>query len=391
MNFILSIRNKVSILLVFLFFLSFPLIDAGSTVSYLSFEIIALLYLRDFIAYKQYKDVFFKYYSLVLVWAIVVTLLSVDRHRSFISLRFWVIPLIVYIAIVNMNIKRLFSYYVWIPTILLLCENIVLFIFWSKFSYLFVEYPVLKQVMVGFGDWFVKIYTSTVVLCILIGVYFFIKPSKNRNILLAVNFISAFLSYDRAFWFSLLLILLIYLMIEKFKLSIINLCKYLVVLIVSLLILAFIMQFIGMDLHYKERFATYSYWLSVVHVSPIYGIGVGRDSLHYYATSYPVPEYIMKINPFTPFTSHNFFLDLLVTQGAVGVILFLMLLYKINVYAIKTNINAEHRYVTLYMTIAIFSKFLVDNQFDNRKIFIFWFFILMGYLCTKQEKYSIAP
>lgn len=368
-----------------LFFMCVPLVDISGQISYLPFEIISLLYIKDFIADKNYKDDFIIWYSLVFVCGIVVTILSVNPHRSYLSLRYWFIPFLVYVTLSKINIRKVFSFYIWIPTILFLLENIILFIYWSKFSYLFNEYPILNSIMVSFGDWPAKIYTSTVVLCMIIGIYFLMAKSKNRSALLLVNFISAFLSYDRAFWFSLLLIILFYLMLEKLKLSFSNVIKFICVLIISMVVLSLIMHLIGMDLHYKERFATYEYWLSIVRVSPIYGIGVGRDILYYYVDNYPIPNNILETNPFTKYTSHNFFLDLLVTQGFIGLIIFIIALCKINLSAIRNCVNVKYKYVSVYMTIAVFSKFLVDNQFDNRRLAVFWFFIIMGYLCSRRK------
>lgn len=373
-----------------LFFVAFPFIDSSGFLSYLPFEVLTFLYINDFFSKKQYRDVFFKYYMLLIIWATIVSILSVDRHLSFIALRYWLIPLFVYVSLVNSDIRTIFCRYVWFPTILLFIINLVLFMWWFSegSKSLFVSYPVLSYLLLFSGDWFVKIYTSTVVLCILIAIFFILSPSRNRTILLLVNLVSAFLSYDRAFWFSLLVIIVLYIMLEKVKMSLRAFIYTVLVGVFALLVLAVFMYLLKMDLHVKERLATYSYWISMLKISPIYGVGVGRDSLHYYVVNYPIPESILQTNPFTPFTSHNFFLDLILTQGIIGLILFIVFLYKIITASIKQSTNVKFKYMSLYMVIAIFSKFLVDNQFDNRKIFIFCFFILCGYLLSVKNKYS---
>lgn len=383
-------KEKIAINILFLFFVAFPFVEGTSSLSYVSFEILTVLYISNFFAQKQYQDVFFKYYMFLVIWATLVSIFSVDRHLSFIILRYWLIPLFVYISLVNLDIKTIFCRYVWIPTALLFVINLLLFMWWfsEESKSLFVSYPVLSSLLLFSGDWFVKIYTSTVVLCLLIAIFFILEPSKNRTILLIVNLMSAFLSYDRAFWFSLLVIIVLYMMLEKVKISLKTFISTCVMGLLALVILVVIMYLLKMDLHVKERLATYSYWISMLKISPIYGVGIGRDSLHYYVVHYPVPENILQANPFTPYTSHNFFLDLVLTQGVIGLIVFMVFLYKVVRASINQCVNAKFKYMSLYMVIAIFSKFLVDNQFDNRKIFVFCFFILCGYLLSVKNKNS---
>lgn len=383
-------KQKAASYVLFLFFMAFPFVDSMGSLSYLPFEILAVLYISDFFVNKQYQDVFFKYYMLLIIWAVLVSILSVDRHLSFMSLRYWLIPLFVYISLVNLDVRDLFCRYIWIPTILLFMINLLLFVWWFSESSrsIFVSQPIFYSLLLFCGDWFVKIYTSTVVLCMLIAIFFILAPSRNRTILLLVNLVSAFLSYDRAFWFSLLAIIVLYIMLEKVRMSLRAFIYTVLVGVFALFVLAVFMYLLNMDLHVKERLATYSYWISMLKISPIYGVGVGRDSLHYYVVNYPVPESILQANPFTPFTSHNFFLDLILTQGVIGLILFVYFLYKVIRTSIRQSANVKFKYVSLYMVIGMFSKFLVDNQFDNRKIFVFCFFILCGYLLSVKNKYS---
>lgn len=377
--------DKFPVFIISLFFVGFPFIDVVGQMSYLPFEIIAMLYFHSFVVRKGYLDTFFVWYLLVIFWGVIVTLLSVDVHHSFTSLRYWIIPLFLYVSLSYINLKQIFSVYIWVATIILLIENVILFLYWSKYAYLFTSYPFLSTALIFIGDWPAKIYTSTLVLCMLVGIYFIIEPSKNKNVLLLTNLISAFLSYDRAFWFCLLFIIILYILLESVGVSFKNLIKWCLISLSLLFMLFIFMYYMKMDLHVKERFATYEYWFSVIHVSPFYGVGVGRDALQYYIANYPVPTKILKINPFTVYTSHNFFIDLLVTQGIIGLIIFILMLYKINAAAIKLNVVPKYKYVTLYMTVAVFSKFLVDNQFDNRKMFVFWFFILLGYCLSRNS------
>ncbi len=376
-------KAEIQLISVLIFFGCMAFIDRTRAISYTALEILAAYNIFSRVGKNIAYDKFFLHYGLIVVWAVIVTLLSPVAHTSFIALRYWLLPIVIFASLYDFDILHAIRRYLWIPSITLLFANIVLFIYWSGGEQLLTTNKIYAFCYYIIGGWTSKIYTSTVVLCLIIFIWCYFESSKYKNLLLIINLVSGLLSYDRMFWFSLAIIMVAYLFVEKYKLSAKKIFGMLFTMIASIIIIALILNYLGMDLHYKERFATYEYWFSVAHVSPVYGIGVGRDSLYYfYNTHYPVPSNIFLRNPFTPYTSHNFFLDLLLTQGFIGLSIYLFVLFQINSYSIKFASNVKYKYVTFYISLAVYSKFLVDNQLDNRKILIFWFFIITSYLIS---------
>lgn len=393
LNSLINKRNSLQFLSVIVFLVLLTFIDRTHQASYILFQVVAVLNLFLLPRKKIFCDKFFIYYGLVLCWGIVVTILSPVAHDSFIALRYWLLPLVLFVALYDADLISILKKSLWVPSVLLLIANIVLFMYWTSNGAVYSSTGVVYQKLYYLiGDWTSKIYTSTVVLCILVFVWFYLEKSIHRNILIIMNLISGLLSYDRMFWFSLAIILICYYFLEKIKLSFCKIIFLLVSIIISIVLIALLLHYIGMDLHYKERFATYQYWFSVVHVSPVVGIGVGRDSLqHFYGHFYPVSAELIARNPFTPYTSHNFFLDLQVSQGVIGLLIYMIMLTKINITSYKNAIvkNNKYEFVTLYITLAIFTKFLVDNQLDNRKVLVFWFFIVASYLINKVNDVDV--
>lgn len=380
-------KAAIQLISVVIFFGCIAFIDRTRAITYIAMEVLAIYNIYNGVGKNFAYNRFFLSYGLIMIWAVVVTLLSPIVHTSFTALRYWLLPIIIFAALCDFDILHAIRRYIWIPSITLLFANVVLFIYWSGGEQLLTTNKIYAFCYYIIGGWTSKIYTSTVVLCLIIFIWCYFESSKYKNLLLIINLVSGLLSYDRMFWFSLAIIMVAYLFVEKYKLSAKKIFGMLFTMIASIIIIALILNYLGMDLHYKERFATYEYWISVVHVSPVYGIGVGRDSLYkFYNTFYPVPSELLARNPFTPYTSHNFFLDLVLTQGFIGLILYLFVLFQINSNSIRCAYDSRFKYVTLYTSLAIYTKFLVDNQLDNRKILVFWFFILVSYIVNINYK-----
>ncbi len=310
-------------------------------------------------------------------------------HKSLLSLRYWLLPFFVYVALYDYDILPLIKKYIWIPSIFLFLDDIVLFIYWHSNG----ASPLIKTHLyqLGYylmGDIFYKVYTSTVIICILIFIWFYIEKSIYKTSLIILNLISGILSYDRMFIISLLIVILSYIFLEKLKFSLKKMILFLFITSITISVITLFLILIGMDLHINDRLGIYSYWLPKVLVSPIIGVGVGKNCLQtFFLTHYPPSAQLLAEHSALQWTSHNFFLDLLLTQGIVGLVIYLLALYKITYtsfqYAIYNNI--KYKFVTFYIIIGIFSKFLVDNSMDDRPILVFWFFIICSYLINKNK------
>jgi O-antigen ligase len=119
--------------------------------------------------------------------------------------------------------------------------------------------------------------------------------------------------------------------------------------------------------------------LPKVLYSPFYGVGLTLklQSLFFNA-KFPVSPQILAVDANVKLHSHNYFLDLTLQAGFIGLILMLNFLYQISRHSYK--LNNTYGLSTAFMILAIFMKYMVDDQMEGSRGLIFWFFIVLTYV-----------
>lgn len=346
--------------------------------------------------YQQFgnviKDPFFKCYLLVIVWCLIVTLLSPIYKQSLKSSTQWFLPLLMIFPLYTEdNLRAILRRYLWIPTIIVFIQSIVLFIYF-KFGIDAIEkYTWLSMLYYLNWEWTGKVYSSTLSLCFIVLIYACIDNKFQRNILCLLNIVSGFLSCDRAFFFSLLILVMLAIYLRN-RDRISKLIKISIVLgALFTIILSFLVveYFLKIDLHVSQRFAVYTYWLPKLLISPIHGVGVGIPSLQYYLQLYPVPQNLLAIDIGMKTHAHNILLDVALTQGFVGAIIFI----SIFIYLVSVTLKNKQNPLCnsfIYMVTVIFSKFMVDDRFEAHMMIVFWFFLLSAYILSIDKKYEYS-
>jgi hypothetical protein len=351
---------------------------------YISCEMIALFGIARINRKWLKSDVFIRYYSFIIVWCIIVTLNSPVIKTSFKGLTHWLLPILLYVGLYSVDdLRERIIKILWVPTLIAFVQSVVLFQYFH-YGLESVQNNMLSNFFYFVNDeWPGKVFTSTINLCFIIFALSFIKHKTYRHTIVVINFLSGILTYDRAFFFSSVLVLLLYFFLEKYKPT----RKLMITCFLSVIGLIFFMavslHLLGIDLHYKERFAVYDYWLPKLLISPIFGTGVELKSLQYILLNYPIPQKLLEIDKGMLYHSHNMFIDIALTQGFVGLFLFILLIYKMNQNVIC--LNGRYRFTALYVCMAIFTKFMVDDRFDSHNMIVFWFFILSAYVIGQRE------
>lgn len=379
--------NDIATYLALAFFVWFPFHMVNHTLVYFTMEMFGLYGLLTIKDKNGYSDVFFKGYLFIICWCAIVTIFSPNLKLSLKCTTQWTLPILMFLGLRNFDVKIYIRKYIWISIVITLMQSIVLYIY---FHY---GLPgVFKNDFFGLmyylnWEWTGKVFSSTIALCLIICALFVIENKRSRNTLIIVNIIAGSISNDRMFFFSLALMIVVYLFIRfkrliPFSLSILIVPFGFLVLFISGYILNYI---IGVNLNIMARFAVYAYWLPKLFISPIYGVGVGIPSLHYYLQKFPVPEKLLRVDVGMTSHAHNVFLDIALTQGFVGLAIFIGFLILIIVKSIRNTTNPD-RFMVLYMIIAIFSKFMVDDRFDGHNMITFWFFIIISYIISCRKK-----
>ncbi len=365
------------------FFISLNFQTINHQFIYISTELLALYGFFKFHINELKKYSFIKYYTLIILWCIIVTLHSPVIKDSFKGLTHWILPIFLCFGLCAVgNLKDYIVRLIWIPTCLAFILSIILFRFWHNGIDSVQNNTIYNFLYFLNDEWPGKVYTSTINLCLIIFILKFIRNKTYKYSLFIINFVSGALTYDRAFYFSFVLIFLLYFFLERYRITRKLFITSSVSIFSIVVLLAVVLHLFGIDLHYQQRFAVYTYWLPKLLLFPITGVGVELKSLQYIVINYPVPDDLLFIDRGMLYHSHNVFVDIALTQGFIGLMFFLIMLYKMNKEVIQ--LGGQYRFVTLYMCVAIFSKFMVDDRFDGHNMIVFWFFILSSYIIGKK-------
>lgn len=391
MNKNILLRNNLSadqlIILAFLLILPFEMVNHS-----LVYTLMELFFVNAVVRkHQQFRAAlrsgFFKGYLLIVIWCLIVTWLSPVAKQSFKSTTQWGLPLLMFFPFyVQAGLRCILRRYLWLPTLIVFVQSIVLFIYFK-----FGENVINNNNMLHFlyflnWEWTGKVYSSTIALCLIVLLYACEDNKMLRGILCGINLISGILCYDRAFIFSLLILALSFLYIKiRHKISVLmHLGAVLGALVVIGLCFYLIHNVLQLNLHIVERFAVYDYWLPKLFISPIHGVGVGIPSLQFYLHEYPVPQSLLNIDIGMKTHAHNVLLDIALTQGFVGLFIFVGFMGYL-LYKTMQNRTNQFRYTFLFMVVAVFSKFMVDDRFEAHMMIVFWFFLLAAYMLSSRE------
>jgi|GEM_PF-5763594 len=358
-----------------LIFLIIPFDELNHSLLYFLQYVIALVGIST--VNKEYtNDKWFRYYLCYLIWCVVATALSYNKILSLRQLIAVGSPLFIYVAINELAqidkirfIATLNRWVLWLSGLLL----VILVICNLPFKNAFIN-MVIYAVKDGS-----RIYLSTVSLCCLVYVLYFSTSKIFKFVTLAIVIASNLFYHDGAFWFVLVMVLILYwVYIRQFRLIRIFIASIIAifVLIVTFFVLTKIVKY---NLHIYERLLVFQYWLPKLLYSPIYGIGLGLGQLHeFYVSRFPVDPDALKINPFIAFHAHNIFIDMALAIGFPGLILFLWLLGI-------TIIDLGKRYsydVCGYISIllVVLGKNCVDDLFEGSKGLFLWLMVILVYI-----------
>lgn len=383
-----DIKLPQLIILAFFIILPFEMINHS-----LVYSLMELFFILSAINYssqfkKIIKDPFFKGYLLIIMWCLIVTALSPVAKQSFKSTTQWFLPLLmIFPFYTQINLRAILRRYLWLPSLIILFQSIVLFIYFKFGIGVIDNSNYLSFIYYLNWEWTGKVYSSTLSLCLIVLICACEDNKIWRNSLCFINLVSGLLSYDRAFIFSLTILGLIALYLKN-KHCISKTIKWIAVFgsIIAIVLLFYIVEHIlNIDLHIVQRLAVYTYWLPKLFISPIHGVGVGIPSLQYYLQLYPVPQSLLEVDIGMKTHAHNLLLDIALTQGFVGVLIFVFVLIYLIWNTLQNRVNPL-RYTFLYMIVVIFSKFMVDDRFEAHMMIVFWFFLLSAYLLSINKE-----
>jgi hypothetical protein len=387
----ISDKNLRDKLLILSFFIVFPFEMVNHSLVYSLMELLVLnsVFFSGTVLKFALRDIFFRSYLIVILWCLVVTLLSPVPKVSLKGSSEWTLPLLMFLGLYSISdLQNILARYLWIPTLIVLVQSIVLFIYF-KFGLAVIDnHNVLRFIYFLNWEWPGKVYSSTISLCLIVLICVCCKNKMTKISLCAINVVAGIISYNRAFVFSLILMALLYLYLnirsEKINRIKNKLIIFAVIVFIALIFIA--NNLLGINLHIIERVAVYDYWLPKLWLSPFYGIGVGLNSLQYYLKIYPIPGYLFSIDEGMRVHSHNLFIDIALTQGFIGLGVFLWCIGTLIYVTIRSS-NAKQRYTFLFMVVAIFSKFMFDDVIEGHKLVVFWFFLIVAYLISMLDYY----
>lgn len=362
-----------------LIFVIIPFDQLNHSMLYFLLYIIALVGIASFNK-DYYRDVWFRYYLMYFGWCIIATLFSYDKILSARQLVAVLSPLFIYIALNELLlidsrrfIQTMNNWMIRLSILLLVVLIICNLPFDNLLTHLFIY--AAKD-----GS---RIYLSTVSLSCLVYVLYFSQAKIIKFLTFLVVTISNLFYHDGAFWFILILLLVLYaIKLYRFKLIYVFAASLLSILLLSLTFF-FVTKILHYNLHIQERFLVFEYWLPKLWYSPIYGIGLGLGQLHeFYVKKFPVDPVALQINPFIAFHAHNVFIDMALAIGFVGLFLFLLFLFKTIYTACKNYSYQACSYISIL--VVVLGKNSVDDLFEGSKALYLWLIIIVVYITMQN-------
>lgn len=362
-----------------LIFVIIPFDQLNHSVLYFLLYIIALIGIASF-SKEYFQDTWFRYYLFYFCWCIVATFLSFDKILSTRQLVAVFSPLFIYIALNELSsidtkrfVDTLNGWMVRLSILLL----VVLIICNAPFD------NILTQLVIYAAKDGSRIYLSTVSLSCLVYVLYFSSARFTKLLTFIVVVCSNLFYHDGAFWFILILVLVVYaISLYRFRLSYVFLA-----MVASVFLLAatffIVTQVLHYNLHIHERFLVFEYWLPKLLYSPIYGVGLGLGQLHeFYVKNFPVDPAALRVNPFIAFHAHNVFIDMALAIGFTGLFLFLWFLLKTIYLACREYGYQASSYISIL--IVILGKNSVDDLFEGSKALFLWLMVIAVYVTMRR-------
>ncbi len=237
------------------------------------------------------------------------------------------------------------------------------------------------------------------------------KPGPIRNalgVITALFGLAIVLTFVRAAWFSIILMLAYYLLYFRHRRSSVDLIFALIVaLIVGITALnltnvgKLLVQRISTitDTDYVANFDRIDRWYAAANMwrdYPYYGVGWGA-----YPDIYPdYQKFDKAFSKEVRMGAHNLYLEVLAETGVIGLFFFLLLLYVFFRQALLLQIRTKSRFKELFLVgmqgamITYLVHAFLNNLGPSDKISLtFWFLLgmipTMNYLISKEEESSI--
>lgn len=367
--------------MILILFLVMPFTNINHVCIYVILELICLYGIINY-SHEKYDKVFIKYFIIYFIWCIIVTILSVNFRLSFQSLTSLLIPPLLLFSLVNSRVinKNIHNYLFVLSIILFvlsICirayslsgyQDIWLFSFASR---------------IGGG----RMTNSTLSLCMMVYTMFFNQNLRNKTVIIGLNLIAGLVLKDNAFYFVLFLAGFMYWGLIKSKIAFYKLLIGLIIIVIALKFI--LINLLHHNLHVSERMNIYSYWLAKMFYSPIHGVGIGQKVVAlFYTKKFPISNDIFATDPNIALHGHNYFLDLWLQAGVIGLVLMLLFFYKI--CRISYERSKKYGLTVFFMIFVIIMKNMVDDEINGSRGLIYWFFIVLTYasvltLSRKQD------
>ncbi|MDQ5922243.1 MAG: hypothetical protein QG673_2302 [Pseudomonadota bacterium] len=372
-----KIRVNTQILRIFamVLFTIIPFVHVNHTIIYICMELICLYGIVNFNK-NILNDTFFKYYLWFFIWCIIVTILSAKFLLSFKSMTTCMIPLLLVCGLYDGRVLGKMDILLLLCSLSLLLVSLsFLLITWLKVD--FVLFNLINEYGGG------RITSSTLAMCMIVYALFFSSTKTFRNLIIGLNIISGLILKDSAFIFTMFVSGFLYWALVVRKVAIYK-------IVISVMVIVGVVQFILINvlhynLHINERLHIYNYWINKIFYSPIYGVGLGlKLESYFFTTHFPLSSELYKMDTNIALHAHNYFLDLLLQTGFVGLFIMIFLLYKISYAAYEHN--SRYGLSVFFMILVIVMKNLVDDEIDGSRGLIYWLFIIITYVTVMYRK-----
>ncbi len=368
--------------MVLMLFLVMPFTNINHVCIYVILELICLYGVINY-SHKKYDEVFIKFFIIYFIWCAIVTILSVNFRLSFQSLTSLLIPPLLLFSLVNSRVinKNIHSY-LFVLSIMLFILSICMRAYSLSGYHDMWLFSFVSRVGGG------RMTTSTLSLCVIVYTMFFNHNIRNKTVIIGLNLIAGLVIKDNAFYFVLLLYGFIYWGLIKREIAFYKLLIGIVIIVITLKFI--LINLLHYNLHIAERINIYAYWLGNILYSPFHGVGLGlRLESLFYTKKFLIPYEIYKIDPNIVFHAHNYFLDLWLQIGIIGLVLILLFFYKISLISYKRN--KQYGVAVFFMLFVIIMKNMVDDEINGSRGLIYWFFIVLTYatvltLSRKQDE-----
>ena len=303
--------------MILILFLVMPFTNVNHVCIYIILELICLYGVVNY-SKSLYDDVFIRQYTIYFYWCIIVTILSVNFKLSFQSLTSLLVPPLLLFSLLNSRVIH---------------QNIHKFLFILSIILFVLSICIRAYSLSGYQDiWLFsfasrigggRMTNSTLSLCVIVYTMFFNQNLRNKTVIIGLNLIAGLVLKDNAFYFVLFLAGFMYWGLIKSKIAFYKLLIGFIIIVIALKFI--LINLLHHNLHVSERMNIYSYWLAKMFYSPIHGVGIGQKVVAlFYTKKFPISNDIFATDPNIALHGHNYFLDLWLQAGVIGLVLMLL-------------------------------------------------------------------